>query len=214
MRRSRIREFPVSSKVLTIIVAVAATLFGLLVASLWLTPQTVDMKSGTLLQQRRELPEFTLLRDNGQAFTRSALQGHWTLIFPGYTYCPDVCPTTLAFLKALREKLKASGENLEVVFVSVDPTRDTPERLATYVHYFNPDFVGITAQEPELGRFAQMLGIAYTKVPGSTAQAYTMDHTAALILLDPQARITAYFSPPHRLDEMHADLVAVMGAKS
>jgi protein SCO1/2 len=207
-------EFPVSSKVLTIIVAVAAALFGLLVASLWLAPQMVDMKSGTLLQQRRELAKFSLLRDNGQAFTRADLQGHWTLIFPGYTYCPDVCPTTLAFLKTLHEKLKASGQTVNVVFLSVDPARDTPERLASYVHYFNPDFVGVTAQEPELGRFTQMLGIAYAKVPGSAGTlAYTMDHSAALILLDPQARIAAYFSPPHKLEEMSADLGAVMGAK-
>jgi protein SCO1/2 len=204
----------VSSRFLTVAIAVAAALFGLAVASIWLRPQSMEMKSGTVLEQRRQLPEFSLLRDNGQPYTLASLQGHWTLIFPGFTYCPDVCPTTLAFLKTLNAKLATTGNKLDVVFVSVDPARDTPERLATYVHFFSPDFTGVTAQEPELGRFTQMLGIAYAKVPGADAQTYTMDHTAALILVDPQARITAYFTPPHKLDDMSADLATLMKTPS
>jgi len=204
----------VSSRIITVAVAVAAAVLGLAAASYLLRPATVEIKSGTLLQQRRQLPEFSLIRDNGQPFNLASLQGHWTLLFPGFTSCPDVCPTTLAFLKTLTAKLDAEGAKLDIVFLSVDPDRDTPERLASYVHFFNPNFVGVTAKEPELGRFTQLMGIAYAKVPGSTPQNYTMDHTAALVLVDPQGRIAAYFTPPHHLDAMSADLATVMKSTS
>ncbi|PTU31101.1 SCO family protein [Stenotrophobium rhamnosiphilum] len=204
---------PVSSRILTVAVAVAAAVLGLAAASFLLRPPTIEIKSGTLLQQPRQLPEFALTRDNGQPYTLASLHGHWTLFFPGFITCPDVCPTTLAFLKTLTTKLSAEGQKLDVAFVSVDPERDTPERLASYVHYFNPEFIGVTAKEPELARFAQLLGIAYSKVPSKDGKTYTMDHTAALILVDPQGRIAAYFTPPHQLDVMSADLVAVMKGK-
>ena len=202
-----------SSRIITVASAVAAAVLGLAAASFLLRPPTVEIKSGTLLQQPRQLPEFSLLRDNGQPFKLASLQGHWTLFFPGFTTCPDVCPTTLAFLKTLTAKLVTEGQKLDIVFISVDPDRDTPERLASYVHFFNPDFVGVTAQEPELARFAQLMGIAYSKVPGTNPQNYTMDHTAALILVNPQAQITAYFTPPHKLDVMEADLLTIMKSK-
>lgn len=202
-----------SSKILTVAVAVAAAVLGLAAASFLLRPPTIEIKSGTLLQQPRQLPEFTLTRDNGQPYTLASLQGRWTLFFPGFITCPDVCPTTLAFLKTLTAKLSAEGQKLDVTFISVDPERDTPERLASYVHYFNPDFVGVTTPEPNLAKVAQLFGIAYSKVPNKDGKSYTMDHTAALILVDPQGRIAAYFTPPHQLDVMSADLLAVMKAK-
>ena len=202
------------SRFLNVVIAVVAALAGLALASLWFKPGTVELKSGTQLQQRRELPAFTLQGDDGKALTKSNLQGHWTLVFPGFTFCPDVCPTTLAFLKTLDAALRTAGtQPPQVLFLSVDPARDTPQRLAQYVHYFNPAFVGATAQEPELANFTRALGVAYAKVPGSDADTYTMDHTAALILLDPQARIAAYFSPPHKLDDMAADLQRLIGAQ-
>lgn len=202
--------FVAAKPVPVIIIAAAAALLGLVVASWWWGPQRKELQSGTLLQQPREVPDFQLTADNGRPFTKAQLQGHWTIVFPGFTSCPDICPTTLAFLKTLTAAMQGDGRNLGVVFLSVDPARDTPERMAGYVHYFNPAFVGVTAQEPELGRLAQALGIAYVKVAGATPETYTMDHSAALVLLDPQARITAYFSPPFRLDALRTDLDAVM----
>jgi protein SCO1/2 len=203
----------VSSRILTVAIAVGAAVLGLAAASFLLRPAAVELKSGTLLSQPRQLPEFSLVNDSGQPFNLASLQGHWTILFPGFTSCPDVCPTTLAFLKNLTGKLSAEGHKFNVVFISIDPDRDTPERLANYVHFFNPEFVGVTAKEPELGRFTQMVGIAYAKVPGNTPQTYTMDHTAALVLIDPKGRITAYFTPPHKLDVMSADLITIMGSQ-
>ncbi|MGH8455742.1 MAG: SCO family protein, partial [Stenotrophobium sp.] len=144
----------------------------------------------------------------------ASLLGHWTLLYPGYTSCPDVCPTTLAMLKALDANLAKSGHKLSVVFLSIDPARDTPVRLATYVHFFNPDFTGVTAQEPALAQFTRMLGIAYLKVPGKTPETYEMDHSSGLILFDPQARYTAFFSAPQKLEVLAADLAALMDARS
>lgn len=199
-----------SSRFLTVAVAVGAAVLGLAAASFLLRPPAVEIKSGTLLSQPRQLPDFSLQDDKGQPFTLASLQGHWTILFPGFTSCPDVCPTTLAFLKNLTGQLDKEGHKFNVVFISVDPDRDTPERLANYVHFFNPDFVGVTAKEPELGRFTQTMGIAYAKVPGKTPETYTMDHTAALVLVDPKGRVAAYFTPPHKMDVMSADLINIM----
>ncbi len=199
-----------SSKALTAIAAVFAALCGLFAASWWFQPQQVQLKSGTLLPQARQIADFTLTDQDGKPFTKTQLSGHWTLLFPGFTHCPDVCPTTLAFLKQLHSKLAAENKPVSVVFLSVDPERDQPKQLASYVHYFNPSFTGVTAGEPELGRFAQGLGIAYAKVPGKTADTYSMDHSAAMVLINPRAQIAGYFTPPHTLDAMSADLAAVM----
>jgi len=204
----------VSSRFLTVAIAVTAAVLGLAAASILLRPPAVEIKSGTLLSQPRQLPEFNLKNDSGQPFTLASVQGHWTILFPGFTSCPDVCPTTLAFLKNLTGKLGTEGHHFNVVFISVDPDRDTPERLANYVHFFNPAFVGVTAKEPELGRFTQSMGIAYAKVKGNTPETYTMDHTAALVLVDPKGRIAAYFTPPHKMDEMSADLINIMKGQS
>jgi protein SCO1/2 len=115
-------------------------------------------------------------------------------------------------LKTLRGKLGNNGEKLSVVFLSIDPERDRPDQLASYVHYFNPAFVGVTAAEPELGRFTQGLGIAYAKVAGPTPESYAMDHSAALVLINPQAQIAGYFSPPYVVDALSIDLGRLMGA--
>lgn len=203
-----------SSKVLTAAAAVIAVLAGLAAASIWLNPPSVTLKSGTLLKQPRELPAFTLQGSDGQPFTNASLRGHWTLVFPGFTHCPDVCPTTLAYLKNLVNGLAKDGVTApRVLFLSVDPARDTPARIAEYVHYFDPAFIGATAAEPALGDFAKALSIVYIKQPGKTEDTYTMDHSAALVLINPDARVAAFFTPPFQLDPMSADLKAVLGAR-
>ena len=192
---------------ITLVVAALAGAAGLVAAALWFAPGATSLQSGLLLPQPRALSEFTLQGDDGQPYTRARLLGHWTLLFPGFIHCPDTCPTTLAMLKQVRMKLgKESG--LRVLFLSVDPERDTPLQLASYVHYFDASFTGATASEPELARVAHELAIAYQKVPGNTPDTYAMDHTAALILINPQAQVVAYFSPPFQPDVLVADLKA------
>jgi len=171
------------------------------------------LQAGTQLPQPRALPAFTLIDHDARPYTAQQLQGRWTLLFPGFTYCPDVCPTTLAFLKQLNAGLD-EAQRPRIVFLSVDPERDTPARLKEYVAHFDPAFVGVTAPEPQLSEIARAFGIAYAKVPGASAESYQMDHSAALILLNPQAQIVAYFSPPFDQARLSADLRKLVGAGS
>jgi protein SCO1/2 len=191
------------------IAAVVALVLGGLAGALLLQPQQLQMQTATVLPAPRALPPLALVDQDGKPFTTASLHGHWTLLFAGYTYCPDVCPTTLALLKQLSAALPGNARP-QVVFLSVDPDRDTPARLKQYVQYFDPAFVGVTAHEPALAAAAQAFGIAYSRVPGPTAEQYDMEHSAALILVDPDAAIRAYFSPPHTLEALKSDLTQLM----
>jgi protein SCO1/2 len=189
----------------------ALAMMGGLIAALWLQqPHSLNLQSGTLLQAPRPLGAFDAVDQDGQPFGIEQLKGHWTLIFPGFTSCPDVCPTTLAVLRRVDDRLRSESLRLTVSFLSVDPQRDTPARLKQYVEAFDPHFTAMTAGEPELAKLAQMLGIAYAKVP-APPDTYTMDHSAALILIDPQARIAGYLTPPFDVDKLSADLHGVLG---
>lgn len=190
--------------------AIGALLLGLLVANFMLAPKTVALTTGTQLSEPRELPDFQLQDQDDRRISKADWLGHWTLIFPGFTYCPDVCPSTLGLLKQVQAALGSDSAKLKIVFLSVDPERDTPKRLAGYIHFFSPAFSAVTAQEPQLATFTKSLAVAYTKVAGSRPDNYSMDHTAALILLDPQARVTAFFTPPLKLEGLTADLQALL----
>ncbi|NGY06199.1 SCO family protein [Solimonas terrae] len=202
---------PPTGRGLQLVVIGALALMVGLIAAIWLQkPATVDMQSGTLLQTPRPLTGFKAIDQDGQPFGLEQMQGHWTLIFPGFTSCPDVCPTTLALLRQVDDQLGSSAQQLHIDFLSVDPDRDTPARLKQYVAAFDPRFTAMTAPEPELQKLARMLGVAYAKVPGKSADDYTMDHSAALILIDPQARIAGYMTPPFDAAKLSADLRSIL----
>ncbi|MEQ1438181.1 SCO family protein [Fontimonas sp. SYSU GA230001] len=198
-----------------ILVAALAAIAGLLAAVLLRAPASrAPIESGTLLQAPRALPDFALLDENAQPFTNRQLEGRWTLIFPGFTYCPDVCPTTLGLLKNVEAQLGDKAQKLQIVLFSVDPERDTPETLNRYVHHFSPRFKGATTAEPALKTLAQALGVAYVKVPGESpvdgADNYTMDHSAALVLINPRGELAGYFTPPLRVDSLVRDLARIL----
>lgn len=193
----------------------AALIAGLLVANGLHKPRAVTLSSGTLLQQPRTLPEFQLVDENGAPFTRAQLQGQWTLIFPGFTYCPDICPTTLGMLKTVESQLgETAAGRLQIVLFSIDPERDEPARLKEYVHFFSPSFRAATAQEPELRKMAQALGVAYAKVPGATPESYTMDHSAALVLINPDGALAGYFTSPLTVPALVTDLRSLLESQS
>jgi protein SCO1 len=199
----------------TAVLAVVALLAGLLAASYVLTPpQGPALRAGMLPPPPRALPDFRLTNQDGQPFTPPDLQGHWSLVFAGFTHCPDICPTTLAQLKTLHGRLREQQRPLNVIFLSIDPDRDGPAQLSSYVRYFDPSFTGVTAPEPELARFTRGLMLTYLKVPGASPESYSMDHSAALALLDPQGRLAGFFSPPFQLDDMTADLAQLIPASS
>jgi protein SCO1 len=204
------------SRVLLLVVAVAALGLGAWTAAKLQGPSDASqptLTSGILLTAPRPVGDFALTDQDGQPFTRRRLDGHWTLLFAGFTHCPDVCPTTLGVMKAVAERLPQDAP-LEMVFLSVDPERDTPEQLKRYVRYFSPTLVGATGGADQLQALCANLGLAYMKVPGAKASGYTMDHSAALVLLDRQGRVAAYFQPPHRAETLAADLGRVLAAPS
>ena len=176
----------------------------------------LQFQAGTLLPQPRALADFSLTDQDGRPFSLANLRGHWTFLAIGYTSCPDICPMTLATLDALegaiaKEYPREGGQShAQFLFISVDPERDTPERLAQYVRYFNPDFLGATGDDAQLRALAAQLGVLYARVDGQdTAMGYLMDHSASILLLDPQGRLTAVFSAPHDADRMAADFISI-----
>jgi protein SCO1 len=166
----------------------------------------VVLARGTWLPRPREVGTFSLIDQSGQPFTEQTLRGQPTLVFFGFTHCPDVCPATLAQLAQVKKT--AAISDLRVLLVSVDPNRDTPEALSQYVHAFDPEFIGATGTEQNIAQVAKNFGVAIARVdlPGGN---YTMDHSAAVFLLDNQARIVAVFTPPFDTQLFADDLRAV-----
>lgn len=158
----------------------------------------------------RALPPFTLTAGDGSTFDASRLRGHFTFVLFGYTNCPDVCPTTLIELKRVRELLAdlPARERPAVVLVSVDPKRDTPERLSAYVTHFDPTFVGLTGAQAQIGTLAQAVGVAIERGEERDGS-YSVDHTAALFLIDPGARVAAVFPTPHAAATIAGDYRAI-----
>jgi len=136
------------------------------------SPSAAPDTWATVLHPARELPDFTLIDQHGKTLTKSALIGHWTYLYFGYTHCPDVCPTTLTALAAMDKLMHgkiADKDRPEVIFISVDPARDTPATLAEYVPYFNPRFVGATGSPAQLESLTKPLGINFAKQAGAGA---------------------------------------------
>jgi len=136
--------------------------------------------------------DFTLTDHNGKTRTLGDFRGKAVVMFFGYTRCPDVCPTTLAELKVVKEQLGEEGKKLQVLFVTVDPERDTPKLLRDYVPAFDPSFLGLYGDAAATARVAKDFRVIYQKVPGKTPDAYTLDHTAGSYVFDPQGRLRLF----------------------
>ncbi|MDZ7753806.1 MAG: SCO family protein [Gammaproteobacteria bacterium] len=168
---------------------------------------------GLLWPNPKQVAPFELTDHHGQAFDLDRLKGRWSFMFFGYTHCPDICPMTMDTLKRVADKLeeRQTGADTQVVFVSVDPARDSPEHLKNYVEYFNPDFVGATGATEELMSMTRQLGIIYDLHEADQDGNYLVDHSAAVLLTDPQGRLVGVFSAPHRAEDMTARFEAMRG---
>ena len=193
-----------------VVVAILALCIGVTAAWLIQQSQPVKLSAGMWFgDQARALPEFELVNQEGQKFTRDNLKGKWHLVFFGYTHCPDICPTSL---QTMADMVKAIDDidvtsALQVMFVSVDPDRDTPELLKSYVEYFNPEFIGATGTESNLQALTRSLGIAYFLERESADQAtYEVGHSAAFVLLNPAAQFAGLFGAPHDSNAIAQDL--------
>lgn len=155
-----------------------------------------------VLDTPRDIGDFSLLDHRGDAFTPERLEGEWTLIFFGFTNCPDICPTTMAFLDRFIGELEGTeAEDTEVVMISVDPARDSVGQLASYVPYFNEDFTGVTGDFLDLFRFATNLNTPFRKVPGQ-GEDYVVDHSANVVLINPRGDYHGFFKAPLDMAKM------------
>lgn len=191
------------------IVALVATSAAL--AGLWLAqsrvPAPLALESATLLPDGRPLPDFALMDQTRHPFGPAQLAGRWSLLFFGFTHCPDVCPATLATLAAARRELAElpAAQQPAVVLVSVDPGRDTPEKLAEYVAYFDPSFAAVTGEPAMLQALTGGLGVAVMIGEADASGYYSVDHSAALFLVNPAGRLAAVFGTPHTPDGIAHD---------
>ncbi len=165
-------------------------------------PERPAELEGVLRPDFRVLHPFKLIDQNNAVFDEKRLLNKWTFVFFGYTSCPDVCPATLYVLSSIHGLLvDESGkipEDMQVVFVSVDPARDTPAKLADYVSYFNKDFIGVTADKTEIDKLSRQFGAGYILEDKNAAGDYNVAHTSAIFLVDPYGRLVATFSQPHQ----------------
>jgi protein SCO1/2 len=157
--------------------------------------------------------ELKLADHNGKPRTLDDFKGKVVALFFGFTHCPDVCPTTLATLREVKEKLGPDGDKLQVVFVTVDPERDTPELLAKYVTAFDPAFIGLSGSPEAIAQTAKAFKVYYQKVPGKTPDTYTMDHTASTYVYDPQGRLRLFVRHGQAVDPIVADVKALLAGK-
>jgi protein SCO1/2 len=180
---------------IAIVVAIAAGAYVSLVVAPTLNPKEPEFVR--LYPQPRELADVALIDQHGQDFTKTELEGKWTLAFVGYTYCPDVCPTTLAELKGIYPQLKAikSDNPLQVLFLSVDPNRDKTERLKEYIDFFNPEFVAASAQHKVLFPLVRSMGMLYAISDPTDDPDYLVSHSASVVVINPQAQVIGRFQP-------------------
>ena len=145
---------------------------------------------------------FELIDMNGERFTERDLKGRYSLLYFGYTYCPDVCPTELTLIAGALDRLGSLRERFRVIMVSVDPERDTPEVLKEYMANFGPAFIGLTGSPEQIRHMAKIWRAYYRKVPDENGEGYSMDHSAVTYLLDEKGRYLrhfAYGTPPERM---------------
>ncbi len=191
------------------VIAIAAAA-GFFAGRWWPAEPPALQASTALFGEERALPEFTLADHTGRAYTRRNFDETWTLLFFGYTHCPDICPITLTTMLASINAIAAlGGEAPRVVFVSVDPERDTPGHLRDYVTGFRDDFLGVTGRHEELRKLTRALGVVYAR--DGDGPEYLVEHSAALLLVNPKGELQAVFAPPHEPDAIARDIVAIRG---
>jgi protein SCO1/2 len=196
------------SRLVLVVVALAAAALG--VAS-WFFLGTREASppaiNGYVLAQPRALPAIELVDEQGARFEPRQFAGHWSFLYFGYTYCPDVCPLTLVELAALKKQLAVElpGEHSNYFLVSVDPKRDTPERLREYVAYFDPAFRALTGAPDALAAFAAATETLVDVPEGQDPDNYLVSHSSNVVLLDPQGEVRAVLTPPHDPMRLAAD---------
>ena len=181
------------------------------VAGLWLqlrmsAPAVPPETNATLLRTARPVGDVRLQDTLGNELSLQQLKGRWSLVFFGFTHCPDVCPTTLAILSQVARRLEnlPQAQQPQLVFITVDPERDVPEVMKGYVEHFDKNMIGLTGELSQVEALAAQLGVAFQKVPLDQG-GYSMDHSAAIFMLNPGAELNAIISAPHSVEGISDD---------
>lgn len=162
-----------------------------------MSKEELQINGAIVLDKPRIFSDFELTDHRSEVFNLDRMKGIWTIVFFGFTHCPDICPTTLAMLNETYSKLKDSEkEKLQIVMISLDSERDTVEKMAEYVPYFNPEFTGVTGNKHLIRRLTAELNVAYNQVPLS-GDDYTVDHSTQLVLINPMGHYHGFFKAPH-----------------
>ena len=203
-------------KTVFILVALVALVIGLTVSKVLNSEQQLDtaelLDAGiVMLPQGRDVPNVTLTNQDGEPVSMAQLEGRWSLLFFGYTFCPDICPATLAELRQLRGKLpEAVNQRLQPILVTVDPERDTPEQLKSYLDYFGAGFIGLTGPLDDIQTLANGVGVPF--IPADTSKEnYTVDHGGNLALIGPDGRLQGFIRGPLRTEKLAEQLPVVIG---
>ncbi|MFQ6576225.1 SCO family protein [Pseudomonas sp. UM16] len=204
-----------TQKTVFILVALVAVILGLTVNKVLNgrsegNPTELIDAGIILLPQSRTVPALEMTDENGQPVMMDELKGKWSLLFFGYTFCPDICPTTLAQLRQVKSELpKEAVERLQVVLVSVDPNRDTPTQLKQYLGYFDKDFRGVTGSLDNLQKLANAVSIPF--IPADTSKPnYTVDHSGNLALLGPDGKQRGFIRAPFNNQKLVAQLPGLL----
>jgi protein SCO1/2 len=197
--------FTRNSILLLLILGVAGITAGVLAGYLVRQQQSVprqDTQALLAYPQPRVIADFALFDQHGEKYSLQDLKNRWSLVFLGFTHCPNICPTTLSMLAQVSEQLSGQlPESMQprVIFISVDPERDLPEQLQRYVSYFDPGFIAATGAHPQLKALSHQLGAVYRiQQHDEGDNDYDVDHTTGIFLLNPQAKLVGQFQAPHR----------------
>lgn len=199
--------------VYVLIAAIAAAL-GLWAAQAWFahspSGSRPPLKAARLFDPPRAIPPFSLRQSDGTPLVPGELKGHWTLVFLGFTHCPDVCPTTLARMVRLRQQLGAGDRPFEILFVTVDPKRDGPAEVGKYAELFDSPVTGLTGSPAQIEQAKKQFGIFSQQVPDGSG-GYSVDHTATVLLFDRQGKFTATIAPEEQDSAALAKLRRITG---
>lgn len=197
---------------LVIALVVLAMTGGALFSWLALQKPAATTRFATVLPEPMALPDFELIDQHGNPFNRESITGHWSLVFFGFTHCPDICPATLQQLALARDQVNESGGGRfpDIILVSVDPERDTPDILKAYTASFGSGVSGVTGAIGELKKLTSATGIFFQK-SAQTGDNYSVDHSAVVLVINPNGEFHGLFSAPHTVDQFAEDVPVITG---
>jgi protein SCO1/2 len=209
-----------------IVVLVAAAAVGLALAgsgywALWQSRTAsadIDIPPALVtFPERRPLAEFILVDDEKGVFDLKSLEAKWSFIFFGFMYCPDICPTTLYDLSQVKREMIAQGvseQDIQFVFISVDPARDKAAQIQRYVQYFDPSFLGATGSIGQLTNLTRQLGAPFRAEPETAENVYEVTHSSAVYIVDPLVQYTGIISPPFVAEDVASQVSALLQTDS